>query len=73
MAMVQWQNKSLSAAFHRWQEYVVTKIAHSAKVSTPASAPCAIHLLRHDYWLHPTTGRFFWLFGTALHLAVVFV
>ena len=42
IAMAQWQNNSMSAAFHRWQDYVVTKTAHTAKVGTAASAPLSM-------------------------------
>lgn len=30
--MLQWQNNTVSGAFHHWQNYVVTKTAHSTKV-----------------------------------------
>ena len=43
VAMMQWQNNTLSAAFHCWQDYVVTKNAHSTKVGKCGLCICTAH------------------------------
>lgn len=63
VAMLQWQNQAMSAAFNCWQDHVVTKAAHSAKVGTAAFALFFISLA------DGTHRRLF--FGTAPHLVVV--
>ena len=58
VAMMQWQNNTVSAAFHCWRDHVVTRTSHSAKASI--AALCTANLDNCCNLLHegarPATG-----------------
>ena len=45
LAVQQWHNNSLAAAFHSWRDHVATKLSHIDKVSMISGESGSAHVL----------------------------